>query len=63
MGETCVDGDQDVISEEGQGGRCNELVRKNQSSMLYVLDAKNSVGIFFSSDKTATPQDSRTNPS
>ena len=44
-GETCVDGDQDVISEEGQGGRCNELVKKNQSSMLYVLDAKNSVGI------------------
>ena len=46
MGETCIYDDQDVISEKEQGGRCNELVRKNQTSMLYVPDAKSSVEPF-----------------
>ena len=46
VGETCIYDDQDVISEKEQGGRCNEMVRKNQSSMLHVPDAKSSIGIF-----------------
>ena len=46
MGENCIYDDQDVISEKEQGGRCNELVRKNQSSMLHVPDAKSSIGTY-----------------
>ena len=44
MGETRIYDDRDVISEKEQGERCNELVRKNQSSMLHVPDAKSSIG-------------------
>ena len=45
MGKTCcVYDDQDMVSEKEQGGRCNELVRKNQSSMLHVLGTKKSDG-------------------
>ena len=40
-GETCcVYDDQDVVSEKEQGGRCNGLLRKNQSSMLHVPGTK-----------------------
>ena len=46
MGETCIYDDQGVINEKEHRGKCNELVRKNQSSMLHVPNAKNSVGIF-----------------
>ena len=46
MGETCIYDDQYVVSEKEQGGRCNKLVRENQSSMLHVPNAKSSVGTF-----------------
>ena len=46
MGNTFIYDDQDVISEKEQAGKCNELVRKNRSSMLHVSDAKSSVGTF-----------------
>ena len=46
MGETCIYDDQDVINEKEHRGRCNELVKKNQSSMLQVSDAKSSVGTY-----------------
>ena len=33
-----------MISEKEEGGRCNELVWKNQTSMLHVPDAKSLIG-------------------
>jgi len=64
VGETCcVYDDQDVVSEKEQGGRCNELVRKNQSSMLHVPGTKEFGWNLCHENKRLTPLDSRTNPS
>ncbi|KAF3530302.1 hypothetical protein DY000_02040216 [Brassica cretica] len=45
IGETCIYDDQDVISEKEQGGRCNEMVRKNQSTGDQLTSAWRSVPV------------------